>query len=109
MAAANGHLACATALLAAGAAPAAKNGDGNTPLHYACLNGHVHVVSALLAAGALPTALNNAERTPVDEALGTAHAESVLAAVRAAAASDGGAPGDATVDLTEGDDVEEGD
>ena len=68
-----------------------------------------HVAATLLAAGALPTALNNAERTPVDEALGTAHAESVLATVRAAAASDGGAPGDATVDLTEGDDVEEGD
>lgn len=34
------------------------NGEGNTPLHWACLNGHEEVIRALLAADATPSALN---------------------------------------------------
>ena len=38
--------------------PAAKNTEGNTPLHYACLNGHVTIVRQLMMNGASASELN---------------------------------------------------
>jgi len=85
MAAANGHAALVSALLAAGAAPAVANESGNTPLHYACLNAHPECARLLLAAGASPGAANAAERTPADEALGLgARGEATMAEIRKA-------------------------
>ena len=46
-----------------------KNGDGNTPLHWACLNGHKAAVERLMGRGASAAVLNAAGRTPLDEAL----------------------------------------
>lgn len=36
----------------------AKNEEGNTPLHYACLNGHIDVVRLLMLHGASASELN---------------------------------------------------
>ncbi len=36
----------------------AKNEEGNTPLHFACLNGHVDIVKMLMLHGASPSELN---------------------------------------------------
>ena len=38
--------------------PAAKNAEGNTPLHYACLNGHVAIVRQLMMNGGNASELN---------------------------------------------------
>lgn len=38
--------------------PGAKNHEGNTPLHYACLNGHVAIVKQLMMTGASASELN---------------------------------------------------
>lgn len=38
--------------------PGAKNHEGNTPLHYACLNGHVTIVKQLMMTGASASELN---------------------------------------------------
>jgi len=38
--------------------PDAKNAEGNTPLHYACLNGHVAIVKQLMMNGASASELN---------------------------------------------------
>jgi len=51
-AAAEGRLAEVQRLLAEGAPPAAPDGHGYAPLHYAARGGHLAVIAALLAAGA---------------------------------------------------------
>lgn len=38
--------------------PGARNAEGNTPLHYACLNGHVAIVRQLMMNGANASELN---------------------------------------------------
>jgi len=78
-------------------------GDGNTPLHWACLNGHADVAALLLAAGAAVTALNDALRTPYDEALQSA-SQPTLDALAAAAPP----PGDEEDDVEEGDEPADG-
>lgn len=78
-------------------------GDGNTPLHWACLNGHADVAALLLAAGAAVTALNDAQRTPYDEALQSA-SQPTLDVLAAAAPP----PGDDEDDVEEGDEPADG-
>lgn len=41
----------------------AKNEEGNTPLHYACLNGHIDTVKLLMMHGASPSDLNRCGTT----------------------------------------------
>ena len=51
-AAANGHTEIVKLLVESGAPATAKNAEGSTPLHWACLNGHVEIVGYLLDQGA---------------------------------------------------------
>ncbi|MCX6951910.1 MAG: ankyrin repeat domain-containing protein [Verrucomicrobia bacterium] len=53
------------ALASAPAQPAARDADGNTPLHLAALNHDVAAVRTLLAAGSEVDAKNTAEATPL--------------------------------------------
>ena len=52
-------------LLAAGANPNAKAGDGSTPLHQAVQEQHVAIIRALVAAGAKLDAVNKDNLTPL--------------------------------------------
>jgi ankyrin repeat protein len=52
-------------LLAAGANPNAKAGDGSTPLHQAVQEEHVGMIRALVAAGAKLDAVNKDNQTPL--------------------------------------------
>ena len=45
--------------------PGAKNSEGNTPLHYACLNGHMAIVRQLMMNGASASELNRYGSTDV--------------------------------------------
>lgn len=53
IAAAEGHAACISLLLRAGARSDARDGDGRSPLHIATLMGHVPSVEALVQGGAI--------------------------------------------------------
>ena len=56
-------------LVESGAPATAKNAEGSTPLHWACLNGHVEIVGYLLDKGAKLSVCNKQGKTPFDEAL----------------------------------------
>jgi ankyrin repeat protein len=64
----------------------ARDGAGNTPLHFAALRGNAEAVDALLARGADPTVANAAGATPLH--YGTASAQIVAALLAKGAKAD---------------------
>ena len=69
--------AMARSLLAAGAAPNAKQQGGFTPLQAAALHGNLDLVRLLLESGADPGLVNESGATAVDLAESAGHAEVV--------------------------------
>ena len=68
LAAANGKLAAATALLHAGADPNTTDDDGGTPLHWAAASGHSRMCRLLLSEDVNPLVENFAGKTALDVA-----------------------------------------
>src|SRR4030095_85574 len=64
----------------------ARDGDGNTALHWAALNGDALLVKSLLKRGASPVATNHAGATPLLYAVGNVEAVSSLLEAGAASA-----------------------
>ncbi|KAL2917473.1 ankyrin repeat-containing protein [Polyrhizophydium stewartii] len=78
MAAANGHVAVLSYLLAGIHGPEdanVTNDEGSTPLHWAALNGHAAAVEALLARGARATLKNKAGKSAVTVAAQADHVD----------------------------------
>jgi len=63
-AASEGHEACVTTLIAAGADPNAADVDGITPLYWAARGGYEACVRLLIEAGADPNVVNVNGNTP---------------------------------------------
>jgi ankyrin repeat protein len=59
----------------AGANIGAKDNDGDTPLHIACLQGHLAIVKALLSGGANILAVNHEGRLPIHVAVNRRRSE----------------------------------
>ena len=74
-AAAGQHVDIVQMLLARGANPSARQGEGFTPLHAAAENGQVEMIQLLLAHGAEPNALSNKNKTPRELAMAAGHTE----------------------------------
>lgn len=68
LAAANGKLAAAMALLHAGADPNTTDDDGGTPLHWAAASGHSRMCRLLLSEDVNPLVENFAGKTALDVA-----------------------------------------
>ena len=71
----SGSSSCVSVLLGAGAAPSLLDGEGISPLHWACAGGNVESAQLLLDGGANPNSMEIDERhlTPLDYAILGSH------------------------------------